>query len=177
MTLVLHTAGDPHGYVLSVRSLVQKLDPDLPVTDVRTMNEHLGFAMYPARTSAFLFTISGALGLLLAMIGVYGLLTFVVRQRTREVGIRLALGARSHDVVRLVVRKSAWLLALGLGLGLAAAYATTGLMTGFLYGINGRDAFTFMAAPVFLLLAAAVATAVPARQVSRVDPIVALRTE
>jgi predicted permease len=177
MTLVLHTSGGPHGYALSVRSLVQKLDPDLPVTDVRTMNEHLGFAMYPVRTSALLFTISGALGLLLAMIGVYGLLTFAVRQRTREVGIRLALGARSQDVVRLVVRKSAWLLALGLGLGLVAAYATTGLMAGFLYGIDGRDVLTFVAAPIFLLLAAAIATAVPARHVSRVDPMVALRTE
>jgi len=176
-TLVLHTSGNPHGYVQMVRSVVQKIDPDLPVTDVRTMNEHLAFAMYPARTSALLFTISGALGLLLAMIGVYGLLTFVVRQRTREVGIRLALGARSQDVVRLVVRKSAWLLALGLGLGLVTAYTTTGLMAGFLYGINGRDALTFVAAPIFLLLAAVVATAVPARQVSRVDPIVALRTE
>jgi predicted permease len=176
-TLVLHTSGNPHGYVQMVRSIVQKIDPDLPVTDVRTMNEHLAFAMYPARTSALLFTISGALGLLLAMIGVYGLLTFVVRQRTREVGIRLALGARSHDVVRLVVRKSAWLLAFGLGLGLVAAYTTTGLMAGFLYGINGRDALTFVAAPTFLILAAVVATAVPARQVSRVDPIVALRTE
>jgi predicted permease len=177
MTLVLHTSGDPHGYVEIVRSLVQQLDPDLPVTDIRAMNEHLGFAMYPARTSALLFTVSGALGLLLAMIGVHGLLTFVVRQRTREVGIRLALGARSHDVVRLVVRKSAWLLAIGLGLGLAAAYAATGLMAGFLYGIDGRDAITFVVAPIFLILAAALATAVPARQVSRVDPIVALRTE
>jgi len=176
-TLVLHTSGDPHGYVQMVRSIVQKLDPDLPVTDIRTMNEHLAFAMYPARTSALLFTISGGLGLLLAMIGVYGLLTFVVRQRTREVGIRLALGARSQEVVRLVVRKSAWLLAFGVGLGLLAAYMTTGLMAGFLYGINGRDPLTFVAAPIFLLLAAVVATVVPAHQVSRVDPIVALRTE
>ena len=177
MTLVVHTTGNPYGYVETLRSIVQKLDPDLPVTDVRTMNEHLGIAMYPARTSALLFTISGALGLLLAMIGVYGLLTFVVRQRTREVGIRLALGARSEDVVRLVVRKIASLLALGIGLGLSAAYATTGFMAGFLYGINGRDALTFVAAPIFLVLAAAVATAVPARDVSRVDPIGALRME
>ncbi len=151
-TLVVHTSGDPHSYIQTVRSIVQKLDPDLPVTDIRTMDEHLGFAMYPARTSAILFTISGALGLLLAMIGVYGLLTFVVRQRTREVGIRLALGARSQDVVRLVVRKSAWLLASGIGLGLSAAYATTGLMAGFLYGINGRDVLTFVAAATFLVL-------------------------
>jgi macrolide transport system ATP-binding/permease protein len=176
-TLVVHTSGDPHSYIQTVRSIVQKLDPDLPVTDIRTMDEHLGFAMYPARTSAILFTISGALGLLLAMIGVYGLLTFVVRQRTCEVGIRLALGARSQDVVRLVALKSAWLLALGIGLGLSAAYATAGLMSGFLYGTNGRDVLTFVAAPIFLVLAAAVATAVPARHVSRVDPIVALRTD
>jgi putative ABC transport system permease protein len=176
-TLVLHTSGNPHGYVHAVRSIVQKLDADLPVTDIRTMNEHLEFAMYPARMSALLFTICGVFGLFLAMIGVYGLLAFVVRQRRREVGIRLALGARSQDVVRLVIRKSAWLLAVGIGFGLAAAYATTGLMARFLYGINERDALTFVAAPIFLLLAAAVATAVPARHVSRVDPIVALRTE
>jgi ABC-type antimicrobial peptide transport system permease subunit len=111
------------------------------------------------------------------MIGVHGLLAFGVRQRRREVGIRLALGARSQDVVRFVIRKSAWQLALGIGFGLTAAYATTGLMARFLYGISGRDALTFVAAPIFLVLAAAVATAVPARHVSRVDPIVALRTD
>jgi predicted permease len=176
-TLILHTSGDAGGHVERVRSLVHKLDTDLPVTDVRTMNEHLEFAMYPARTSALLFTISGALGLLLAMIGVYGLLTFVVRQRTREVGIRLALGARSEDVAWLVVRKSARLLGAGVGLGLLGAYAATGLMAGFLYGIDGRDPLTFVAAPVFVLLAAAAATAVPARRATMVDPIVALRME
>jgi predicted permease len=177
MTLVLHTSGDSHSYAQMVRSAVQKLDADLPVTDVRTMNEHLGFALYPARTSALLFTISGMLGLLLAMVGVYGLLAFVVRQRTREVGIRLALGARSQDVVWLIMRQGVWLLVFGIGLGLLAAYATTGLMAGLLYGINGRDAVTFVAAPIFLLVAAVVATAIPARQASRVDPIVALRSE
>ena len=177
MTLVLRTSGDPRSYVQTLRSLVQKLDPDLPVTDLRTMNEHLGFALYPARVSALLFTISGVLGLLLAMIGVYGLLTFIVRQRTREVGIRIALGARSQDVVWLVARNVIVLLAFGVGLGLLAAYAVTGMMASFLYGLDGRDPLTFAAAPLFLLLTAVVATAVPARQASRVDPIVALRAE
>jgi putative ABC transport system permease protein len=177
MTLVLHTSGDSHSYIPMVGSLVRKLDPDLPVTDVRTMHEHLGFALYPARMTALLFTVSGVLGLLLAMIGVYGLLAFVVRQRTREVGIRIALGASSQQVVWLVVKKVIMLLSLGLGLGLVAAYATTGLMTGFLYGLSGRDAFTFVAAPLFLLLTAVAATAVPARHASRVDPVVALRAE
>ena len=177
MTLVLHTSGDPRSYMQLVRSLVQKLDPDLPVTDVRTMNEHLGFALYPARVSALLFTVSGVLGLLLAMIGVYGLLAFVVRQRTREVGIRIALGARSRDVVWLVARNTIVLLAAGLGLGLFAAYSAAGMMANLLYGLNARDPLTFVAAPVFLLLTAVVAAAVPARQASKVDPLVALRAE
>ena len=177
MTLVLHTSGDPRSYMQLVRSLVQKLDPDLPVTDVRTMNEHLGFALYPARVSALLFTVSGGLGLLLAMIGVYGLLAFVVRQRTREVGIRIALGARSRDVVWLVARNTIVLLAAGLGLGLFAAYSAAGMMANLLYGLNARDPLTFVAAPVFLLLTAVVAAAVPARQASKVDPLVALRAE
>ena len=177
MTLVLHTLGDPRSYGQPVRSLVHKLDPDLPVTDVRTMNEHLGFALYPARVSALLFTISGVLGLLLAMIGVYGLLVFVVRQRTREVGIRIALGARSQDVVWLVARNTIVLLAAGLGLGLLAAYAATGMMASLLYGLDARDPLTFVAAPLFLLLTAVAATALPARQASRVDPLVALRAE
>jgi predicted permease len=175
MTLILHTSGDPRGYAQTLRSRVQRLDPDLPVTDVRTMNEHLGFALYPARTSAVLFAVSGVLGLLLAMVGVYGLLAFVVRQRTREIGVRMALGAGSRDVIWLVARKGASLLVWGLGLGLVAAYATSGLMSGFLYGINPRDALTFLAAPAFLLLAAVVATVMPARHASGVDPIVALR--
>ena len=136
MTLVLHTSGDPRNYMQLVRSTVGRLDPDLPVTDIRTMHEHLGFALYPARMTAFLFTVSGTLGLLLAMIGVYGLLAFVVRQRTREIGIRIALGARSQDVVWSVARKIIVLVASGLGLGLLAAYAATGMMTGLLYGLE-----------------------------------------
>ena len=111
------------------------------------------------------------------MIGVYGLLAFVVRQRTREVGIRIALGARSRDVVWLVARNTIVLLAAGLGLGLFAAYSAAGMMAKLLYGLNARDPLTFVAAPVFLLLTAVVAAAVPARQASKVDPLVALRAE
>jgi predicted permease len=175
MTLILHTSGDPRGYAQTVRALVQRLDADLPVTEVRSMNEHLGFALYPARTSALLFAVCGALGLMLAMLGVYGLVAFAVRQRTREIGIRIALGAGSRDILWLVGRNSAALLAWGLALGLASAYATSGVMSGFLYGINSRDALTFGAAAACLLLAAAIATVMPARHASRVDPMVALR--
>jgi predicted permease len=175
MTLVLHTSGDPRNYAQLVRSIVGTLDPDLPVTDVQTMNEHLGFALYPARISALLFTVSGTLGLLLAMIGVYGLLAFIVRQRTREIGIRIALGAGSQDVVWSIARKVLMLLVPGLAVGLLAAYAATGMLAGVLYGLDARDPLTFAAAPLVLLLTAIAATAVPARQASRVDPVVALR--
>ena len=177
ITLVLHISGEPRNYTQLVRSIVGTLDPDLPVTDVRTMNEHLGFALYPARISALLFTVSGTLGLLLAMIGVYGLLAFIVRQRTREIGIRIALGAGSRDVVWSIARKVLVLLASGLAVGLLAAYAATGMMAGLLYGLDARDPLTFAAAPLVLLLTAIVATAVPTRQASRVDPVVALRVE
>jgi predicted permease len=177
ITLVLHTSGDPRNYTQLVRSIVGTLDPDLPVTDVRTMNEHLGFALYPARISALLFTVSGTLGLLLAMIGVYGLLAFIVRQRTREIGIRIALGAGSRDVVWSIARRVLVLLASGLAVGLLAAYAATGMMAGLLYGLDARDPLTFAAAPLVLLLTAIVATAVPTHQASRVDPVVALRVE
>jgi putative ABC transport system permease protein len=177
MTLVLHTSGDPRQYAQSVRSIVGAVDPDLPVADVRTMHEHLGFALYPARIMALLFAVAGSLGLLLAMIGVYGLLAFVVRQRRREIGIRIALGARSQDIVWSVARRVGVLLGSGLVLGLLAAYAAAGLMAGFLYGLDARDPLTFAAAPLFLLLTAVVATAVPVRQAASVDPVVALRTE
>ena len=161
----------------TVQSLVQTLDPDLPVTDMRTMNEHLGFALYPPRMSALLFTMSGLLGLLLAIIGMYGLLALLVRQRTREVGIRIALGARTQDVVWLVARNVILLVASGLALGLLGAFAATGMMASLLYGLDGRDPLTFVAAPLFFLLTAVAAAAIPARQASRVDPVVALRAE
>jgi predicted permease len=175
--LVVHTAGDPHKLVKAIRAAVQKLDPNLPVTGVETMNEHLGFAFYPARMGASLLGLFGTLGLLLAMMGLYGLLAFVVRRRTREVGIRLALGAQSRDVVSLVMRQVVWLVALGMALGLAAAYGVTDLITGMLYGVAGRDLFTFIAVSLLLASVAVLATYIPARHAARVDPMVALRYE
>ena len=175
--LVIHTAGDPHQYVKAIRAAVQKLDPNLPVTDVQTMNEHLGFALYPARMGASLLGLFSTLGLLLATMGLYGLLAFVVRRRTREVGIRMALGAQKRDVVSLVMRQGLWLVAVGMALGLAAAYAATGLIAGMLYGVGGRDLFTFTSGSLLLASVAVLATYLPARQAARIDPMVALRYE
>jgi macrolide transport system ATP-binding/permease protein len=175
--LVVHTAGDPLQYVKAIRAAVQKLDPNLPVTGVENMNEHLGFALYPARMGASLLGLFGTIGLLLAMMGLYGLLAFVVRRRAREVGIRLALGAQSRDVVSLVMRQGVLLVALGMALGLAAAYAVTDLITGMLYGVAGRDLFTFTAVSLLLASVAVLATYISARHAARFDPMVALRYE
>jgi predicted permease len=175
--LVIHTVGDPHQYIQPFRRVVQGLDPNLAVTDVETMNEHLGFAFYPARMSASLLGLFSVLGLSLAMLGLYGLLAFVIRRRTREVGIRIALGAQKKDVMLLVVRQGSLLVAVGLALGLATAYAATSLVAAMLYGVSGRDPFTFVAVSLLLGSMALFAIYIPARHAARVDPTVALRYE
>jgi len=175
--LVVHTAGDAHHFIQPIRAAMQGLDPNLAVTDIETMDEHLGFAFYPARMSASLLGLFGVLGLSLAMLGLYGLLAFVIRRRTREVGIRMALGAQKKDVMLLVLRQGGWLVALGVVLGLVTAYTATSLIAAMLYGVSGRDPFTFVAVPLLLTSVAVLAIYIPARQAARVDPTVALRYE
>src|SRR5262249_45450583 len=126
--LVIHTASDPRQYMQAVRSAVLRLDPNLAVANVETMNEHLGFAFYPARMSASLFSLCSILGLSLAKLGIYGLLAFVVRQRTHEVGIRIALGATKRYVLSAIMRRALLLVAFGMALGLGAAYAASHLV-------------------------------------------------
>ena len=175
--LVIHTAGDPHQYIQTIRALVQRLDPNLAVASVETMNEHLGFAFYPARMSAFLLGFFSVLGLSLAMLGLYGLLAFVVRQRTHEVGIRIALGAGKQDVLSVVMRQGISLVALGMTLGLCGAYPASRVVAGLLYGISGGDILTFTEASLLLTFVALVAVYIPARRATRVDPMAALRYE
>jgi predicted permease len=175
--LVIHTASDPHQYIQPSRAVVQGLDPNLAVTDVQTMNEHLGFAFYPARMSASLLGLFSLLGLSLAMLGLYGLLAFVIRRRTREVGIRIALGAQKKDVMSLVFRQGGVLVAGGVALGLGAAYAATRLVAGMLYGVSGHDSFTFVVVSFLLASVALLAIYIPAQHAARVDPSVALRYE
>jgi predicted permease len=175
--LVIHTASDPHQFIQPIRAIVQGLDPNLAVTDVQTMNEHLGFAFYPARMSASLLGLFSLLGLSLAMLGLYGLLAFVMRRRTREVGIRMALGAQKKDVMSLVFRQGGVLVAVGVALGVGAAYAATRLVAGMLYGVSGHDFFTFVVVSFLLASVALLAIYIPAQHAARVDPSVALRYE
>jgi putative ABC transport system permease protein len=152
---------------------VQKLDATLPVFDVKTMTEHMSLSLFPARVAATLLGCFGLLALLLAAIGVYGVMSYSVAQRTREIGIRIALGAQPRDVLQLVVRQGMLLAAIGLFVSLAL----TRLMSSLLYGVSATDVVTFLS--ISLLLAAVVLLAcyLPARRATKVDPIVTLRYE
>jgi predicted permease len=177
MVLLVQTSGDPARLVPAVRREVQSIERNLPLTNARTMDELIGTSLYPARMGAVLLGVFGLLALLLASVGLYGVLSYSVSRRTREIGIRMALGARSSDVLRLVLRESLTLVAVGLLLGLAAAFATTRLLAGFLYGVSPTDPAAFAGIAVLLAVVALFASFIPARRASKVDPLIAFRYE
>jgi predicted permease len=175
--VVVHVraSGDPAPVLGTVRRELQQLEPRLPLLNVSTYATVLGQSLWAPRMAAWLLAIFAGLALLLAAIGLYGVLAYSVSQRTRELGIRLALGAREGDVRRMVVRQGVVLAACGLVPGLLAAWALSRLITRLLYDVAPGDAVTFAAVPVLLLTVAVVATILPAWRASRVDPAVALR--
>jgi predicted permease len=177
INLLLRTAGPTLAYSEGIRNLVSELDPNLAITGIRPLGDFVNVALLPARMAAILLGSLGLLALALAAIGIYGVVSFAVNQRTREIGIRMALGAETGNVLTMVVRQGITPALLGLGLGFAAALAAAGVLSAFLYGIPPRDPVTFAASAVLLLLVAVFAAYVPARRATRVDPMVALRYE
>jgi predicted permease len=177
MSIHIRTAGDPGAIAPTLRSQVAALDPDLPLSSVRTMNTHLGIALLPARLAGTVLGIFGLLGLVLAAVGIYGVMAYSVAQRTREIGIRVAIGAARTDVVRLVMRQGLSLVLIGTVLGLSGALAASRLLRGVLYGSSVFDPMTLGVVPIILVGVAALAIWVPARRAAAVDPIVALRSE
>ena len=177
--LVIHvrTAGDPAQFAARLRAEVAAMDPDLPLSDVRTMNNFLGVALFPARIVGAVLGLFGVLGLVLAAVGMYGVMSYSVSQRTREIGIRMAIGAARREVIGLVMRQGMTLVVLGAAIGLAGAVVAARLLRGILYGSGGVDLFAFTAIPAILLAVAMVAIWIPARRAATVDPIKALRTE
>jgi predicted permease len=174
-TMNLRTRGDPLSVAQFIRDEFTALDPNLPLTNVRTMNNILGTALLPARLAGATLGIFGLLGLVLASVGMYGVMSFSVAQRTREIGIRMALGARQDAVLGLVVRQGMTLVGVGIAIGLVGAFGVSRLLRTLLYGASATDPLTFIGVPVLLGVVALLAVLVPARRASTVDPVVALR--
>jgi predicted permease len=177
MTLLVRAVADPASVVAAVRNEVQNLEKNLPISNPMRMSEWIGNSLYAARMGAMLLGIFAALALALASIGLYGVMSFAVSQRTRELGIRMALGARATDVFKLVLRQGFGLIMTGVVLGLVVSFAVTRLLASFLYGIRATDAITFAVIPIVLTIVAGIACYIPARRATKVDPLVALRYE
>jgi predicted permease len=177
MTLVVRTTGEPQSVVTAVREQIRELDANLPVADVKTLRDQLDLSLFPSRLAAWTLGGFGVLALLLAAIGIYGVVSYSVAQRTREIGVRMALGAREKDVLGLVLGEGLFVIGVGLALGLLLAAAATRVIAGFLYGVGATDPLTFAGVPLLLGLVALVASYIPARRATEVDPLVALRHE
>jgi predicted permease len=177
MTFFVRTAGEPTAVAATLRSEVAALDPNLPLSNARAMNSHLGIALLPSRLVGGVLGIFGLLALGLAAVGIYGVVAYTVAQRTREIGIRMALGADALDAVLLVMRQGLAPVALGTGLGLVGALAASRLLRSVLYGGSALDPVTFVAVPLVLVGVAVLATWIPARRAAGVNPVLALRQE
>jgi putative ABC transport system permease protein len=177
MFVSVRTAGDPSGIAAAVREQVKSLDKDQPVARMRTFDVVRSQSVFSQRIPTLLLGIFATLALAIASVGVYGVISFLVSQRSHEFGVRAALGAQKSDVFRLVLGESARLVILGLTVGLAAALALTRAMESLLYGVSARDPLTFVAITTVLAGVALTASYIPARRATRVDPLVALRYE
>ena len=176
-TTVLHvrTAGDPNMLLEPVRRVVRSLDLSLPVTDLTTMNAALGYAFAPARLGAGVVTSFALLALLLASVGLYGVIAYAVSESVREIGIRMALGGRPSDVLKLIVGQGMVLTSIGFAIGIPAAMALTRLMSGLLYGVSPTDPVAYVGAAAILGVSALVAASLPAWRATKIQPLVALR--
>ena len=177
MTLIARTSVPPETVAEAIRQEVANIDDDLPVYGVRTMPMFLDRMLSGPKSLAALAAIFGFVALLMAAVGLYGVMSYTVAQRTHEVGIRMALGARANDVLRLVLKEGLILTCAGIGIGLLMSALLSRLVESFLYGISPIDAVTFITIPIGLALVALLASYVPARRATRVDPMIALRIE
>lgn len=177
MFLVIRTAYDPTAMVASITKEIQSLDSDMPVFDLNTMDQRLSDSLASRRFAMLLLGVFALIALTLGAIGIYGVMAYSVNHRTHEMGIRLALGAQPASILRLVVKQALALTALGIGVGLAAALALTRVMSTLLYGVSANDALTFVVTPLSLGIVALLASYIPARRASKLDPMIALRCE
>jgi putative ABC transport system permease protein len=175
MNFVLRTEVDPLTIVGTVQQEMAQMDTNLPLYDVKTFNQYLGHGLAQPRFLTLLLGIFAALALALAAVGLYGLVSYSVSQRAHEIGIRIALGAEKHDVLRLVVGQGFKLTILGVAIGIAGSFVLTRFLSSLLYGVKPTDLVTFTAVTFILVVVALLASYIPARRAMKVDPIVALR--
>jgi putative ABC transport system permease protein len=175
--VVVRTESDPSAMVETMRKLVITLDPKQPIGEVQTMDEAVAESIAPQRFSTVLLGLFGAAALLLAAVGIYGVTSYSVSQRTREIGIRMALGAQARDVLGMVIGQGSRLVMVGIGLGLACSLVATRALTSQLFGVQASDPITFAGIAALLAGVALLASYIPARRATRVDPMVALRHE
>ncbi|HEX6464811.1 MAG TPA: FtsX-like permease family protein, partial [Vicinamibacterales bacterium] len=177
MTFVIRTAGDPLAVLPLVRGAVRSLDPLLPVSEPRTLQQVAGHSLSQARFATTLLALFAGLALTLAALGIYGLIALLIVRRRREIGIRMALGARSREILLMVVGRGMMLVAVGVIVGLAGAGLLTRVLSSLLYGVRPFDPATYVAVPAILATVAVLACAIPARRAAHFDPITALRQE
>ncbi|HKP88258.1 MAG TPA: FtsX-like permease family protein, partial [Blastocatellia bacterium] len=177
MTLVVRTSSDPTSLVAAIKNEILAVDPDQAVYDINTMEQLLSNSISLRRFSMMLLIIFAALALTLSAVGIYGVISYSVAQRTHEIGVRMALGAGRRDILKLVIGQGMTLTLIGVAIGVGASFAVTRLMASLLYGVSATDAATFIFIPAILAGVALGACFVPARRAMKVDPMVALRYE
>jgi len=175
--LAIRTSGETSNLVGSVRQIIREVDPDQPVSNIATMSEVLGVEAEQRRMGMIMLVAFAGLALLLASLGIYGVLAYFVTQHTNELGVRMALGASQRNILALVLKKGMGLTLLGVGIGIAVSFALTRLMSSLLFGVKAFDPLTFVTVPLLLATVALVACWIPARRAAKVDPMVALRYE
>jgi putative ABC transport system permease protein len=177
MSLVVRVRGDPAAFSPSMRRAIAEVDPTLPLFEVQTMMDVARLSYWDKRLYGMLFASFAVIALLLAAIGVYGVMSYAVSQRTHEIGVRVALGAQLRDVLSLVVRRGVWLTVIGLAIGLVGAFGLTRVLSGVLFGVSPTDPASYIGISLVLFTVGLVASYVPARRAARVEPAVALRYE
>jgi ABC-type antimicrobial peptide transport system permease subunit len=177
LTVVVRGGVNVASLTSAVKQTLRGLDPDLPMYYIRTMAERVDESLARRRFSMLLLGLFAGLAFALATIGIYGVMAYLVSQGTREIGIRMALGATQRDILSLVVRQGMTLALLGVAIGLAGAFALTRLMRSLLFGVRASDPFTFAALAIMLTLVALLACTIPARRAARIDPMISLRWE